>query len=98
MELSLIFKTLGDDNRLRIIDILKGGEKCACHILEELHIVQSTLSHHMKSLCESGLVDFRKEGKWIHYSLNKKMFDELMGYLKDISNASNELVNGCECN
>lgn len=97
MDLSAIFKALGDDNRLRIIGVLKGGEKCACHILEEMHIVQSTLSHHMKSLCESGLVNSRKEGKWMHYSLNKNTFDDLAVFLNDIGNASVEPVNNIEC-
>ncbi|MFR3063393.1 MAG: ArsR/SmtB family transcription factor [Holdemanella porci] len=41
--------------------------KCACVILEELSITQSTLSHHMKLLCDCGLVDSRKDGRWMHY-------------------------------
>lgn len=66
-----IFKALGDSNRLQIMDILKDGEKCACQLLDLLHIGQSTLSHHMKILCDSNLVTAQKEGKWMHYTLNK---------------------------
>ncbi len=80
-ELSKIFKALSDENRLKIIDILKEGEKCACHILDEMRIVQSTLSHHMKILCKAGLVIARKQGKWVHYSLNKKTFREILNQL-----------------
>ena len=38
---------------------------------ELLHITQPTLSHHMKLLCDCGLVDYRKDGKWMHYSIAK---------------------------
>lgn len=69
-----VFKALCDPNRLMILDKLQDGEKCACKLLEELDIVQSTLSHHMKILCEAGFVDGRKEGKWMHYSMNRQGF------------------------
>ena len=65
-----MIKALADENRLRILECLHHGEKCACVILEELSITQSTLSHHMRILCEAGLVDACKEGKWMHYSLS----------------------------
>lgn len=65
-----IFKGLCDPNRLTILELLCDGEKCGCHLLEELKIGQPTLSHHMKILCESGLVKIRKDGKWSHYSLD----------------------------
>jgi ArsR family transcriptional regulator len=67
---AMIFKAFCDENRLLIIDMLRSGEKCACKILENLQISQSTLSHHMKILCESGMVESRTEGKWTHYSIN----------------------------
>ena len=67
-----IFSALADDNRLEIIEILMSGEKCGCELLEMLKIGQSTLSHHMHILCESGLVDSYKDGKWMHYSLSPK--------------------------
>ena len=65
-------KALADENRLAIMMSLRQREKCACYLLEELNISQSTLSHHMKLLCDSGLVDYRKEGKWMHYSLSEE--------------------------
>ena len=64
-----IFKALCDENRVQIMRLLRTGEKCACKLLEELNISQPTLSHHMKILCDSGLVTSRKEGKWMHYSI-----------------------------
>ena len=65
-----VFKALSDENRLEIIELLSNGEKCGCVLLEKLDIQQPTLSHHMKILYEAGLVNRRKSGKWIHYSLS----------------------------
>ncbi|BCN31032.1 ArsR/SmtB family transcription factor [Anaeromicropila herbilytica] len=79
-----IFKALSDPNRLMIIEMLQSGDKCACKILEELNIVQSTLSHHMKILCESGLVESTKMGKWMHYSLSKQAFKTAITRLTEI--------------
>lgn len=82
-DISKIFKALGDNNRLTILKMLRTGEKCACKILEELNISQSTLSHHMKILCDSKIVECRKDGKWSHYSLNKK---ECENFKEEIDN------------
>jgi len=71
-EYAQFFKVLSDSNRLMIIDMLSCGELCACVILEKFNITQPTLSHHMKSLCDSELVIGRKEGKWMYYSLSEK--------------------------
>ena len=60
-----IFKALGDATRLDIVLMLTEGEKCACRLLERFEITQPTLSHHMKILSECGLVNVRKEGKWV---------------------------------
>ena len=63
-------KALTDENRLAIMLALQHGEKCGCDLLEELNITQPTLSHHMKILADSGLVDYYKDGKWIYYSIS----------------------------
>ena len=62
-----VFKALCDEKRLRVLELLQEGEKCACVLGEQLDIPQSSLSYHMKILCESGIVDSRPVGKWIHY-------------------------------
>lgn len=67
-----VFKAFCDENRLMILELLQSGEKCACKLLEDLNIGQSTLSHHMKILCDSGVVACRKEGKWTHYSISEE--------------------------
>lgn len=76
-----IFKAFCDENRIRILDMLSTGEKCACKLLEEIDVTQPTLSHHMKILCDSGIVVGRKEGKWTHYSISQKGIDEAQKYL-----------------
>ncbi len=72
-----IFKALADDTRTQIIIILSSGERCACKILENLNITQPTLSYHMKILTDIGLVEGRRKGSWMMYSLNKETFDRL---------------------
>ncbi|MEG0290152.1 MAG: metalloregulator ArsR/SmtB family transcription factor [Erysipelotrichaceae bacterium] len=69
-ENALVFKAFCDENRLQILSLLQSGEKCACVLLENLKISQSTLSHHMQILCDSGIVKMRKQGKWSHYSIS----------------------------
>lgn len=79
-----ICKALSDVNRLQIIELLSEGEKCACKLLEKFNITQPTLSHHMKILCECGLVNAKKEGKWSHYSINCEMLDEFKKYTETL--------------
>ena len=69
-ETARVFKAFCDENRLQILELLRSGEKCACKLLDDLKISQSTLSHHMKILCDAGIVQGRKDGKWVHYSIN----------------------------
>jgi ArsR family transcriptional regulator len=87
---SKIFKAFCDENRLKIIDLLRTGEKCACVILSELKISQSTLSHHMKILVESGVVLARYEGKWTHYSISQNGFSVAINILNELSIVNNE--------
>ena len=72
LENAKVFKAFCDENRLMILELLQSGEKCACILLEQLDIAQSTLSHHMKILVDSGIVSARKEGRWTHYSFSKE--------------------------
>ena len=78
---AIIFKAFCDENRVRILQLLQNGEKCACRLLEEMNITQPTLSHHIKILCDSGIVNARKEGKWTHYSISQEGIEEAQKYL-----------------
>ncbi|MGN1456863.1 MAG: ArsR/SmtB family transcription factor [Acutalibacteraceae bacterium] len=80
-----IFKAFCDENRIRILKLLKTGEKCACKLLEEINVTQPTLSHHMKILCDSGIVIARKEGKWMHYSISEDGAKVALECLKELT-------------
>ena len=95
-ELVVICKALSDENRLRILQMLRSGEKCACKLLEELNITQPTLSHHMKILCDSGLVRGRREGKWMHYSMCCEGVRKASALMKDLLSAEN-IPTDCDC-
>ena len=76
-----LFQALSDENRLQILAQLNNEEKCACVLLEKLAISQPTLSHHMRILAEARLVECRKEGKWMYYSLRRGAGKEMAGLL-----------------
>lgn len=75
-QLSECFKSLGDETRLQILNMLDKQELCACKILEKFNITQPTLSYHMKSLVYCGLVEVKKNGSWNLYSINKNTINE----------------------
>jgi len=84
-----VFKAFDDEKRLQILEMLRNCEKCACVLLEDLNISQSTLSHHMKILCDSGIVYGRKEGKWMFYSIDKEGSKRAIELLKVLTNLNN---------
>lgn len=85
LEMAKVFKALSDPKRVMIVDMLSCGELCACMILEKFEMSQSTLSHHMKLLCECGLVKGRNEGKWTYYSLDEKTINKTKRFLETIT-------------
>ena len=84
-----IFKSLSDENRIRILKLLCSGEKCACKLLEELNISQPTLSHHMKILRDAGIVTGRREGKWTHYSICCEGVREVRSLMRELLPGAN---------
>ena len=87
-QITVIFKALCDENRVQILRILQNGELCACHLLEALNLSQPTLSHHMKVLCDSGLVVGRKDGKWMHYSISEEGTEIAVKALRELTKVS----------
>ena len=65
-----VFRAFSDERRLKVLELLTQGEKCACVLLEELEISQPTLSYHMKILRQSGIVKERSVGPWKYYSID----------------------------
>lgn len=100
-ENSKIIKALSDPKRLQILDILSCGEMCACDILEYFDFSQPTLSHHMKVLMESNLVNIRKDGLWNYYSLNlmecNKIILFLMNIITDTKDCICKDISKCGC-
>ena len=94
-EQAKVFKALCDENMLIILEMLQGGEKCACHLLEDLSISQSTLSHHMNILCESEIVVGRKEGKWMYYSIDASGSQKAIELLRNITKCEGNYCSAC---
>ena len=70
-----VFKALSDETRLRILKLLEQGELCVCDIVAALDMVQPKVSFHLAVLKDAGLIKDRKQGKWVHYSIdNADMF------------------------
>jgi len=86
-----ITKAMSDRNRVRALMMLKGGELCVCQIIEMLKLAPSTVSKHMYVLRQAGLVDSRKQGRWMYYRLAKKDSSKVV---KDaLKLANNQLKN-----
>lgn len=78
-----IFKALGDKNRLMIMDLISKDELSAGKILEQVNMGQSTLSHHMKILCDSGIVNARKDSRWVYYTINAEVAAEISSVISE---------------
>ncbi|HEU4748812.1 MAG TPA: metalloregulator ArsR/SmtB family transcription factor [Gemmatimonadaceae bacterium] len=72
-----LFHALSDETRLEIVDMLRSGERCVCDLTDALDAAQSRLSFHLKVLKDAGIVRDRKEGRWVHYELDREAFDEI---------------------
>ena len=99
METVKILKALADANRLHILELLGSGEQCACVLLGNLALSQPTLSHHMKILCDAGLVTSLKAGKWIYYTRRAETLDRIGACLQALgrSTTTNHPAANCHC-
>jgi DNA-binding transcriptional ArsR family regulator len=70
--ISSILRLVGEENRLKILYILKDGQHCVCEIEKHLKLSQSLISHHLKDLRDASLIEDEKKQQWVHYSLTKK--------------------------
>ncbi|MDK2847169.1 MAG: ArsR family transcriptional regulator, arsenate/arsenite/antimonite-responsive transcriptional [Desulfuromonadales bacterium] len=92
-----LFKALAHDTRLKILNLLFDGEVCVCRIMEILELPQSTASRHLGILKNAGLVEDRREGIWVHYSLAqeqttvaRQILDVLESHLGSIDECRHE--------
>lgn len=72
-----LFHALSDETRLEIVEMLRSGERCVCDLTEALDAAQSRLSFHLKVLKDAGIVRDRKDGRWVHYELDRDTFEEI---------------------
>ncbi len=82
-DLTNFLKIVSDENRLRILCILKNGPKCVCDIWDNLDLSQNLVSHHLKSLKEFGLLGSKKQGLKVFYFIKDKNIDK---FLKSLNN------------
>jgi len=73
-DLITILKAISEETRLRILKLLDHGELCVCDIVAALGMVQPKISFHLTALKEAGFLKDRKQGRWIHYSLDDSDF------------------------
>jgi ArsR family transcriptional regulator len=78
------FHALSDPTRLGIVMRLTGGERCVCELTDALDAAQSRLSFHLRVLKDAGLISDRRDGRWVHYSLNRDAIEEAGQFLASI--------------
>jgi ArsR family transcriptional regulator len=81
---------ISEENRLKIICLLKKEEKCVCDIWQYLNLPQNLISHHLKVLRNFGLVSSKQEGLKVIYSINKKIIKKYLKLLKNYLNSYGE--------
>jgi ArsR family transcriptional regulator len=70
--LSSVLKIVSDENRLKLLCILRSGQHCVCELIEHTKMSQSLISHHLKDFRDIRIVDDKKKGQWVYYSLTDK--------------------------
>lgn len=86
-DLASQFHALSDETRVRIVDLLRGGEHCVCELTEALELSQSLLSFHLKVLKGAGLVRDRREGRWAYYALNARVIEGIGAFVRELGRA-----------
>ena len=102
-DLARMFKALADENRLKILALIREGElRCECtengcddtrcmkEIGSSLDISQATVSHHTKELVDAGLITTRKKGKWVYCQVDEDGISRLAEFLGRLTNNQNK--------
>ena len=83
-DLVKVFKALSDETRMRLLKLLQHRELCVCEIMQALDMTQSRVSRNLGILKDAGLVKDRRDGLWVHYSLNEDSFNEYAGPVMEL--------------
>src|SRR5262245_10569976 len=78
------FHALSDETRLRLLVLLGEGEQCVCDLTDALQAAHSRRSFQLKGLKDAGLVNDRKDGRWVYYALGPGALDELAEFVSDL--------------
>lgn len=92
-----LFHALSDETRLEVLERLKVGEQCVCELMETMKAAQSRLSFHLKVLKDAGLLQDRREGRWMYYSLNREGFEELEELVADLKHSAKAARSSTTC-
>ncbi len=92
-----LFHALSDETRLVLLERLKKGEQCVCELTDAMKTGQSRLSFHLKVLKDAGLVEDRREGRWMYYSLNAQVIEELEGLVESLKDGARSAVSLGRC-
>ena len=76
MELVKVLKALGDENRVRILNLLRKRNMCVCELETVLNITQSNVSRHLLKLKEADIIDFEKQGLYVFYKINEPILEQ----------------------
>src|ERR1043166_9144125 len=92
-----LFRARADPTRLGIIEQLRAGEQCVCDLTDMLETGQSRLSFHLKTLKDAGILKDRREGRWVYYSLNPEVVEELERFVGDLKTCCQSLARRPRC-
>ena len=100
-ETSTLLKTLGHPVRLQILKEIGTGEACVCHLEAQLDIRQAYLSQHLMALREAGILDTRREGRFIYYRIEDKHILEIIDSIATLAGVEFQIPNqakrNCDC-
>lgn len=89
------FQTIAEPNRIRIIELLSSGEHCVCQVGDALGMSTALVSHHLRVLRASGLLSERREGRWVHYSLDLERLANLRAAVLALLTPTDEASGAC---
>lgn len=99
LDLIEIFKALGDENRIRILNLLIRQELCVCEIETVLDMTQSNVSRHLNKLKSTGVITSEKESQWVYYRVDNKFIEEnnlLYEFIKNKMDENTQLLKDVE--
>ena len=83
-DMEMLFRALADRTRLRLLNLMGSDEVCVCYFVEILRTPQPKISRHLAYLRRAGVVDVRRQGKWMHYRIIEPSDSQAAQVLKDV--------------